>query len=281
MPKKEKQLNETLFWSVLCVACGLKDAYLVDCVRVDAASTIAALMQVASTFGFDAPACLVVVDVDGDIFIVNKSVLVMKCAAWREGKLRAEIVDLRGEAPAIATDELRSLVAEAMGAFSSSCSFASSGSTVDVVSISRDSVVYASVGGPALAGILLGYPFVYFATPHDGTSWNECYYHASLLLSHRSLVKASVQATIDIPVSARDLAPWKLARRMGGYWRVALQCLEFTLPSSIAAELGVTEQLVRGQLLAGILSVGDAPFRGWRLQRDLAWSEFVSESVSI
>lgn len=226
-----KQAHEILILNVIFVLVGIKDAYLIDCCCLSASEVGAFLTALCAGLRISANEHFLVTVVDMDVFILNKLMWRRKLDCWRSGNAsNVTVVDLHQRQPAIANEQSMAAIAMALQVFAAD-HLACNTSGMAVQEISRDSSLYAALGGPGLAGLLLGYPCIYHIVATKERGWADAYAHASSLLSFRGLHKISVTASLQ--TAGEGLASIGIhANQLEGV------CLEFTLPSALV-EAGI------------------------------------------
>lgn len=223
------QTEQTLIVNITLVLLELKDGYLIDCCQFSIENCIQFLSRLKLPVSVRN---LLLIEVDMDIFIVNRKLLKEKLN--RVDKYL--IVDLTGDSPSCAS---------CSGWQGNTAFFSLEGEDniingFSVLQIGRESEVYSLLGGgPGLAGWLLGYACIYSITlpnpqvkEHSDNDWQEAYAHASLLLSYQSLYKVKVVATFN---------PYLHGRREA-------ICSEFTFPSSLIVNGSLTMETVVSKL---------------------------------
>lgn len=237
-----KVLSKLCLFALL-VLDGIKPAYLVDTCFLTTAQANALLDDLCKAAGYDRLS-VKAMEVGSDIFLINERLvrdrLLSMTMAVSSSGLRGVCpfavirLDRDASSSAITDDDMETFPGDVCEA-----SFAASLSAFhqlltaslpgESLNISTDANIYHALGGPTIAGILLGYPCIYKATPltgpdADDTDACQLYAYASRKLSYRILKKVIVTATI----AARDpfLSQWSPT----GRGSMAVPLYEFTAP---------------------------------------------------
>ncbi|RYG68493.1 DUF4504 domain-containing protein [archaeon] len=236
---RSKQARRSLFLYTLVVATGLKDAYLVDACSLtenDAKLFIRDFTERVSTNGgVMASNVLGVVTLGLDVFIVNMQRWRIKLSTWAQSKTEnVVIIDLTRDHPCLALEELHSKILLELHEFASEIANLSlpvaAIPTTYSLNIEQDDQIFRQLGGPCLAGLLLGYPIVYYL---PGTSTEVCA-HGSNLLSHTMLVKFTSQVTIRYTDVAIKSSVWSCIKEYATENSISVNLLEFTVPAILS-----------------------------------------------
>lgn len=285
--KISKQARRSLFLYTLVVAIGLKDSYLVDACslsELDAKAFVQdSIRKINDNGGIIAKNALGIVTVGLDVFIVNMQLWHRKLLGWAQNMIGGVVfVDLTKEFCSLASDELHDQIRSELQQFAAqvmnslSCDFASS-TSIYSLRIESEDRIFKFLGGPCLAGLLLGYPLVYYL---PGLT-EEAFRHGSSLLSHTSLVKFISQGTMRFVGKASSNVVWELAKENSADNAVVLSLHEFTVPASLAPQGEGAEWCQQQLCLEERKNQALALLPGYSWTFDVACVSFVSEAVSL
>lgn len=274
MKRQRFALRGPLLHNLLCVLLGLKDAYLVDCCRMTVTDAVKITKEMCDTLKVDFLATFLIVLVAEDVFIAHRGILVSKLERWKNdtGSIGYHFIDLRGSSPVIANDACVEAVRTALRQWANSCPVFSPS-----IEISQESDIYQGIGGPGLAGLLLGYEFVYFVTPSDGSDWMAAYAHASQLLSYRSLKKVTFQCSLSLPKAAS-----KVLHLRPPDHEFSVRCMEYTYPAEEECSLDASAlSNERVSFAKHVLLPSISILAGCKIEGFCTLVSFESQNVSI
>lgn len=196
-----KKAASTLILYTTLVMYGVKDAYLVDCCNLTAteAQWLLDILQVNKV-----TVQLRVITVQSDVFIVNYPLLQQKLisiASCTDRELFV-IIDLDREQVAESLIDYKDPLISLR-------EFILDEVRLDhqIVEVHSCQHLISSLGGPFIAGFLLGYPCIYLSRPEiDTFDGSLSYATASSALSFQTLTKVSYQIKADVstPVIEED-----------------------------------------------------------------------------
>lgn len=236
-----KLLSKLCLFALLVLA-DLKPAYLIDVCFLTIAQANMLLDELCMVVGRDRSS-VKAMEIGSDIFLINEqlvrdrlqSMIMLLSNGSEEGKSFTIIhLDRDTSSSAIADEHIQTYPDDA-------CDESFAGSLDDFsqllftsppggsISLPTNTTIFQSLGGPTIAGILLGYPCIYKATPLTGPDVNndddsQLYAYASRKLSYRTVRKITISATVS--TSDSFLSQWCPV----GRGSMTVPVYEFTIP---------------------------------------------------
>lgn len=208
-----KVLSKLCLFALLVLA-DLKPAYLVDVCFLSIAQANMLLDELCKFVGRDRSS-VKAMELGSDIFLINEQLvrdrlqsMIMLLSDGSPGCKPFTVIHLDRDmsSSVIADEHVQTYPGDAcdesfagsLGDFSQLLFTSLPG---DSISLPINTTIFQSLGGPTIAGILLGYPCIYKATPLTSPDVNndddsQLYAYASRKLSYRTVRKITISATI-------------------------------------------------------------------------------------
>lgn len=286
-----KVLSKLCLFAVFVIA-DVKPAYLVDTCFLKIAQANMLLDELCKLVGRDRSS-VKAIEVGSDIFLINEklvrdrlqSMIALLSNGCVDGESFTVIhLDCDTSSSVIADEHIQTYPGSAsnesfaapLSDFSQLLFMSSLGESI---SIPTNTIMFQSLGGPTIAGILLGYPCIYKAAPLTSPDVNneddsQLYAYASRKLSYRTLRKIIISATISTNVPF--LSQWSPV----GRGPMTVPVYEFTIPvlshsSSVMDKVSRVVDLFYNNL-PDAFDPGMLTFSGWQRSDELWETEGIT-----